>query len=812
MAKNFQAVFKEEVAKNKADQWEKFIPKDVLQKKVMPQDLVMADEIPLVETMPSEAVTIAAKDAPNFEVGMAVSFGAPNFEVEPPWAKDIKIFAAHYHIPTSEAMHFAKEYPAKYKAALTKIKNKFTPVGQDPYCSCAACKANQKAQAQKHLTEIEAQQNKLYQKAKKLMNNMNAAEAVPVPPSPPTVMPDVAKAVWKNRVAPRTQKMRGLSALRKRMYTGDQPKPQRLLALPSVLLPDLELGVQYPVFARPCPIRPRHGFVESRLVHSEGQLRKLYEEARAADPEAELMIAPFIAPEASAVFLPEVGVLTLGPGHDGATGGHGSLVLRTVAQALSEDLREAAGLRDTGYMELVYGRRIDYDIDRYRERDQQGTLAAFVTQLRDGPKVEGAHRDFVPADVECKAVVTPCEDLLEWESKVKTLEPGTVVYAPGSSLASHAAVHCIINGVPFVTSFEPQVGTMVTKVGDATPIEAWPADEIRTGFLLAASGCRECFADKNGRNPNTTALFHLASAILHNWSALYNTPEAARLAAFAAGVYIILGAASCWGEQRFASPKIELLMQHNLDDRAGIHEEVFEDPLHWAGLMSYCCWEFEQRDYGSGYGGEAWAKCARETAKVVRALAKCGNRKKDVPREFLGKLVEAVNRCVNLAHNGGWWLNKLVTSPELDYAAHAPGWMLAAHGDVLFKVLTAPAQEGWKRLVLKKGAKLDIKLPPAPAPATAVVRPADPGSMMARFQATYAGEDDFKEQDIMLTGEAWAVLNAKYSVNATEPSKVSGSIKRYMKLMIAEGGVYTADGDGKFVKLASNEELRYGSK
>src|SRR5688572_21917508 len=46
----------------------------------------------------------------------------------------------------------------------------------------------------------------------------------------------------------------------------------------------------YPYFARPCPLNPQHGFVDSRVVQNNEQLEKVIEETLAADPEGEVML------------------------------------------------------------------------------------------------------------------------------------------------------------------------------------------------------------------------------------------------------------------------------------------------------------------------------------------------------------------------------------------------------------------------------------------------------------------------------------------------------------------------------------------
>ena len=78
-------------------------------------------------------------------------------------------------------------------------------------------------------------------------------------------------------------------------------------------------------FARPCPVRPRHGFVDSRPYTGRGALKSIFLEAKEVDPEAELIIMPFLSGKFSGIITPNS--LTIGQGHAGATAGTGSVHL-----------------------------------------------------------------------------------------------------------------------------------------------------------------------------------------------------------------------------------------------------------------------------------------------------------------------------------------------------------------------------------------------------------------------------------------------------------------------------------------------------
>src|SRR5882724_3863208 len=194
-------------------------------------------------------------------------------------------------------------------------------------------------------------------------------------------------AAVKAPVPIRTQKARGIKALDRsaqwhvpvHLVLGEEQDddPQRWHLAEQML----------PCFARPCPIRPRHGFVDSRRVETMEQVVHLWQEATTNDPLAELVLMQEIQAIGSAILAP--GMLVLGPGNDGATSGHESLSI-----PLRDDLKWPAGLlRDANicehpYLEIVF------------ESDNQ----PYAVQLRDGLPIPRG-RDFVPERFTVRHVV-----------------------------------------------------------------------------------------------------------------------------------------------------------------------------------------------------------------------------------------------------------------------------------------------------------------------------------------------------------------------------------------------------------------------
>src|SRR5947207_7772396 len=264
-----------------------------------------------------------------------------------------------------------------------------------------------------------------------------------------------------SRPAVRSQKARGVIALAQdsRWHV----PPFRLLQEPpngGSEWASAELSL--PTWARPCPVKPRHGFVDSRRCETRAELERAWAEAIAADPFAELLVMRQIDAVSSAILAP--GLLVLGPSNDGATSGHDSLSL-PIRDALTyaDRMLTRAGITQAPYLEVVV--------------DETGTPHA--VQLRDGlPCTRDA--DFVPQAMEVNNVVELDHDpakqpnLLEWPVMVANFAPGTAVYQPGGSMASHQAMHCRQEWekghcVPILFTRRPVVGETlkVTKISPA---------------------------------------------------------------------------------------------------------------------------------------------------------------------------------------------------------------------------------------------------------------------------------------------------------------------------------------------------------
>ena len=420
-------------------------------------------------------------------------------------------------------------------------------------------------------------------------------------------------------------------------------------------------------FVRPCPVRPRHGFVDSRICRTPAEIRAVWDEARAADPEAELVIMTPIDAACSAVLAGSR--LAIGPGHDGATSGHDVHELQVIPLALDYRLLAEAGLGsdDTAFLELV--------ACKY-------TLRTYAVQLRAGPALPSSP-DYVPAETVVTAIVAPHDDLQRWEQEVPDFSPGTVVVAPGGSLASHAAIHCVLHGVPFITSRTPAIGSTIMPSGAPT----FTLDE--TAFMRGSA-----VADHR-LTYDARESCRLAVLLLHQWAMLRGAPTASFLLGFACRVMARAGAAICAGEARHYSLKLKRQRAARVSRSARIAKSLAMAPRCQRRALTLAGKAFELDGWRGGFGGPAWRECASAVDRLWRAQAR------DLTE---AGLVEALNRVVNVAHNNGALLNKLVDPEYLNRAAADPTRHLLQMLPALFAVLAC--DDAAPVVKLPKGGRL----------------------------------------------------------------------------------------------------------
>ncbi|HYF57056.1 MAG TPA: hypothetical protein VEA41_22590 [Salinarimonas sp.] len=461
-----------------------------------------------------------------------------------------------------------------------------------------------------------------------------------------TWMPNEAKAEINRLISagkvyvpaePRTQKARGVRLL------------TQMYGLPAVVITDekqldtVKVG-HGGMFARPCPVRPRHGFVESRMVYSSEEVRHLWTEAREADPEAELIVMPFMQCDWSAILTDRL--ITIGPGHDGATSGKNCVNIPLSGVDLTWT-RPALAEGDSAYVEMVYEDR-DYS--------DRGFWPKFV-QVRGGPAASGSSTgNWIPQRTVVSQVLRAEGDLLEWEATIHKAPEGTVVWSPGGSMLSHYAVHARLSSIPVILDAEPPaVGAVLEPTGDPKPVI--DRDEFRRGCIEGA------FLSLDRHSERSRALGSIVMACHHG--ATWSGPDLSRALGRAAVLFVRLGYAAGIGEFRHNFGGLADQGRESIYDKALVRGAVFDPEIR--RLVAGALYSFKHDKWKDGYGGGPWAKCLAAAVEIEDAIRSvmCG----PTGKKGTGKIetvLKALNKAINLAHNNGWWLNKFGSQTIFD--------------------------------------------------------------------------------------------------------------------------------------------------
>lgn len=274
----------------------------------------------------------------------------------------------------------------------------------------------------------------------------------------------------------RTQKARGVhllveGSLAVGTFTALPPK-NSVKVIPYSMPEEWE----FPLFARPCPVTPRHGFVESRMVHNYEELLNLWAEAVKVDPQSEILCMRRYTAKVSAMAT-DAGVV-YGFDNDGVTSGKGEQrVIPCSSKSFTETLR---GIDYSGTLleDIPHG--------AYVELVEHGGDLVMV-QIRNGPSVTSSAKLWVPTEefqaTHILMLPYPGYDLVKWEQMVltqKQTHPQTVLWLPGHAMGSHYAVHGIAAGMAVSTEDQqPDITKpLIRPNGAPAPLDSLALDGI----------------------------------------------------------------------------------------------------------------------------------------------------------------------------------------------------------------------------------------------------------------------------------------------------------------------------------------------
>ncbi len=412
------------------------------------------------------------------------------------------------------------------------------------------------------------------------------------------------------------------------------------------------VAAKFPLFARPCPVTPQHGFVESRIVANETDLLALWDEMVAVDPNGEILLTPvYDDVKLNAIWTPTS--FTIGPGHDGATSGKGSFTIPLVRSAIAgagaplfSYYLPHAGITDDPYVEVIYPAAASLGV---------------LTQLRNGPRVDAIGPDYIPAALTVTHIIQPQgEDLLQWQARLAALsaeeKAGLVIWHPGGALTDHYAIHARQHGIALFTSVCPAIGDTIAPMSTTEPDLA----ALRDGVIV-------------GQELPIAEATHLAVGLillgLHHAAAM--TGSSAFWTGLSAALMARLGTTAALGEVRHLKP----------ESRRPPREAVYalslkRHPLSWHRVRIGRA--YNGLRYGrfgsSSVGGAPWAACAKTTIDLFDAI---GEVVADPTPTTYAALLGALNMTITQAHHNGWWMNKFVGAGSSLYTTIAQTQCLA---------------------------------------------------------------------------------------------------------------------------------------
>lgn len=485
---------------------------------------------------------------------------------------------------------------------------------------------------------------------------------VAVPPKPTEPLPPVLAVAG---IEPVSQKARGVFGLADIVKEHRKDFPVSMIP-PHFLITDLkqleskewtehELAKRDEIFVRPCPVTPRHGFVESRPIKSDGNgaiatgIKEIFLSAKAADPDAELLIAEPVQCKWSAVWTPHS--IVFGNGNDGATAGKPFLRLALPGTNPFVKVQEKYGVvpPDVPYLEML--------------ASHENKLA--IVQFRGGPSSGVVGNNYIPENTTVKRVFEATGDLLEYEAFVKSLKRGDVVYKMGDGLTSHYAAHCVLNKIPYISDHKPKVGENLTATTGTLP--DFDINLLKQGLI---EGMNLEVGEK--------AIGALAkmSVLATHYSQFWRTSDSVLALGRFASLLVRISAVLCINESKYISPtKPEHYMLKDLtknfpSGRNQVYAGYINQSRNIRALLRKTLDGFMYANWGGGFGGQKWGDCAAHAVELDKLIVDLLNEtdpKKQ--QEQASGLSMRMHGLINASHNNGKLLTKVLPNNFLDQMA-----------------------------------------------------------------------------------------------------------------------------------------------
>jgi hypothetical protein len=481
-------------------------------------------------------------------------------------------------------------------------------------------------------------------------------------------LPVVPTVVHKNKniysaiQSAKTQKASGIFYL---MHKEDAVKSNFGWSVPKHI--KFEAGTEffedsfnYPVFARPCPTIPRHGFVDSIICNNAVELNAVSNQTFDVESEAEILITKPVNASYNAILTD--GVLTFAPGNDGATSGKGVKYFYILNDVIADTINLDKSL-------LLEGELPFYEFVFDKEEN-----TTHLVQVRSAPGVPKS-KNYIPTSMEVKEIIKAGGDLLEWESRLKKIDPSTtIIDHTDGSLASHYAIHAIVNKIPIFTTDLPSIGDYIEPTVATSEISS----EQKNAFYKAFCAGFDSSSSVNFSNTNVfryaEETISIALSCLHNYGASAMAGDYEVLG-MCLGLFVRTTFAVSAGEARYAASRslknindVQALATSKFvkkipNSREAAYKYIYSmSTKDLLDIAPYIYYAFDKYAWGGGFGGSAWKSCTKSAMNLFNS---CIDQK-------IESVVELFNNVIHEEHNNGRYLNKVITIGEFDSAAEDP--------------------------------------------------------------------------------------------------------------------------------------------
>jgi hypothetical protein len=446
------------------------------------------------------------------------------------------------------------------------------------------------------------------------------------------------------KYGPRTQKASGLVKL----------KELHISSVPSFIVLDLhdedsiliehatKFGIGENYFLRPAPMRPRHGFVDSRSVRTEEEFINLVNEVRKEDPDGEIIAMKKVIALMNIVATSNS--MTFGLGNDGATSGRSDSIQISIPS--NSSIHNSKGLNvknlvndEEAFFEFVWDGKNN-----------------FIVQMRGGPMVDSSS-EYIPRETTVKEFVTvdPSINLLDWEKMMDSRkgEDGFVIVNPSGSLTNHFAIHAKLNEIP-VVSIQPEIGSVLKQNSEiSTEMKIRNLKYFRRGILLGNRYVTNC---KNHSMESMVDMCKFAMFAIHGIGN-NNSCKFHFLSGYAIIMLWYLIKIASLGEYRYKCQSLRKL---------GGRNDVYVNTINGNDRTHAALNSFFFEHWDSSYGGPAWGTFLKNGIELLNLIHLFTLSPSE---DTMNRLLKKANFVVNLCHNNGWALNKFIQQDFMDRSA-----------------------------------------------------------------------------------------------------------------------------------------------